>query len=288
MRRVAISDELETEQGRVVAITGAGTGIGRETALQFGALGWQVAIGGRRLDKLAETAQVVQSAGGRCLAAQLDVTDPDSVEQFFTRVEAEFGTVTALINNAATARYGPLEDFPVAEIAAAIATKLTGALYMSRRGIVGMRRAGIGGDILFLSSLAAIEPWPLQLPYGAASAGMEQAAKTLELELEGSGIRVSTVRCGHTPGTDLATREVQSGRVLAAKTRWFRLGRLRHGNVLAAADVAATVLAAVTLPPGRKYGVIEVTPVAPGGELPTTLEEWDSAIHASAVKAVAK
>jgi NAD(P)-dependent dehydrogenase (short-subunit alcohol dehydrogenase family) len=280
--------QSQLKQGRVVAITGAGTGIGRETALQLGALGWQVAIGGRRLDKLFETAHAVRSAGGQCLPVQLDVSDADGVEQFFTRVESEFGTVTAVINNAATARYGPLEDFPASEIANAIATKLTGALYMSRRGIMGMRREGTGGDILFVSSLAAIEPWPLQLAYGAASAGVEQAAKTLELELEGSGIRVSTVRCGHTPGTDLATREIQSGRVLAAKERWFRLGRLRHGNVLAVVDVAATIVAAVTLPPGRKYGVIEVTAAAPGGALPATLEEWDSAIHASAVKAVAE
>ena len=283
-----MTDEFDSKQGRVVAITGAGTGIGRETALQFGALGWQVAIGGRRLDKLAETAQAVQSAGGRCLPVQLDVTDADSVEQFFTCVESEFGAVTAVINNAATARYGPLEDFPASEIANEIATKLTGALYMSHRGIAGMRRKGLEGDILFVSSLAAVEPWPLQLPYGAASAGVEQAAKTLELELEGSGIRVSTVRCGHTPGTDLATREIQSGRVLAAKERWFSLGRLRHGNVLAVADVAAAIVAAVTLPSGRRYGLVELTPTAPGGELPKTLEDWDKAIHTNVARSVTK
>lgn len=277
-----------SQAGRVAVITGAGTGIGRETALQLAGLGWRVAVGGRRLDKLAETTRLAESAGGTCLSAHLDVTDADSVEEFFACVEAKFGAATAVINNAATARYSLLEDFSAAEIAAEITTKLIGALYVSRRGIEGMRRADAGGDILFVSSLAALEPWPLQLPYGAANAGVENAARTLELELEGSGIRVSVVRCGHTPGTDMATREIQSGRVQAAKERWFRLGRLRHGNVLAAADAASAIVATVTLPQGRKYGVIEVTPTAPVGALPATLEEWDSAIHTSAAKALAK
>ena len=52
-----------------------------------------------------------------CLPHELDVTDADSVEQFFTDVEAKLGVVTAVINNAATARYGPLDDFSPAEIA---------------------------------------------------------------------------------------------------------------------------------------------------------------------------
>jgi NAD(P)-dependent dehydrogenase (short-subunit alcohol dehydrogenase family) len=279
---------LTEHSDRVVIITGAGTGIGRQTAIRFAECGWRVAIGGRRAEKLSETAHAVQGVGGYCLPAHLDVTDADSVERFFTQVEAEFGPVTAVISNAATARYGPLADMLPSEIAAQIATKLTGALYMSRRGIEGMRRGGRGGDVVFVSSLAAAEPWPQQLAYGAASAGLEHAARTLELELEGSGIRVSVIRCGHTPGTDLATREIQTGRVSAAKEQWFRLGRLRHGNVLTPSDVAETIVAAVTLPPGRKYGLIEVTPTAPCGQLPATLQDWDVAIHANVVESTRK
>src|SRR6478752_119728 len=86
-----MTDELDPQHDRVVAVTGAGTGIGQAIATRFGALGWRVAVGGRRADKLAETAALVEAAGGACLAHALDVTDGDSVETFFDAAESEFG-----------------------------------------------------------------------------------------------------------------------------------------------------------------------------------------------------
>src|SRR6476646_3209562 len=123
------------EQGRVAVISGAGTGIGQAIASKFGALGWRVVVGGRRVELLAETAALVDGAGGTCLPHALDVTDPESVEQFFTAAEAALGPVGVVINNAAMARYGPLDEFAPAEIEAEVATKLLGSLYMAPRGI---------------------------------------------------------------------------------------------------------------------------------------------------------
>src|SRR5262245_5757765 len=120
---------------RVAVVTGAGTGIGQAIAAKFGSFGWRVAVGGRRVELLDETASLVDAAGGRCFPHALDVTNPASVEQFFTATEAEFGAVEVVINNAAMARYGPLDDFAPEEIQAEIATKLLGSLYMARRGI---------------------------------------------------------------------------------------------------------------------------------------------------------
>ncbi|HEY8216222.1 MAG TPA: SDR family NAD(P)-dependent oxidoreductase [Acidimicrobiia bacterium] len=273
--------ELDRKHDRVVAVTGAGTGIGQAIAVKFAALGWRVAVGGRRVDKLAETARLIETAGGTALPHALDVTDGDAVEQFFTDVESEFGTVTAVVNNAAMARYGPLDDFSPAEIAAEIATKLTGSLFMARRGIQAMRWDGRGGDILFMTSLAAATPWPLHLPYASASAGVEHAVRTLRLELEGSGIRVLNLRCGETLGTDFATREMETGRALDANQRWFRLNLLRHTGLMVPEDVADAVVTAVTLPSGCQYSVMEVTPTAPIGALPATFDEWGASIAES-------
>jgi NADP-dependent 3-hydroxy acid dehydrogenase YdfG len=269
-----VTAELDPGTDRVVAVTGAGTGIGQAIAARFGTLGWRVAAGGRRVEKLADTARLVEDAGGRCHAHELDVTDADSVERFFTAVESHFGTVTAVVNNAATARYGPLDEFSPAEIAVEIATKLTGALFMARRGIQAMRADGHGGDILFVTSLAAATPWPFHLPYAAASAGVEQAVRTLRLELEGTGIRVLNLRCGETAGTDFATRELESGRALDANQQWFRMNLLRHTGLMKPDDVAEAVVALVTLPRGHQYSFLEVMPTAPIGALPTTFEEW--------------
>jgi NAD(P)-dependent dehydrogenase (short-subunit alcohol dehydrogenase family) len=266
---------------RVAVITGAGTGIGRETAVQLGALGWRIAMGGRRVERLAETARAVEDVGGQCWPGRLDVTDPDSVEAFFGEVEAQFGTVTAVINNAAVSGYASLEDYAVSDLAAEIATKLIGALYVSRRAIQGMRRAGHGGDVVFVSSMAAVIPWPQHVPYAAANAGVEHAAQTLQLELEGTGIRVTTIRCGNTLATDIAHRTSDDrARVLAIRERWFALGLLRHGNMMEPSDVASAIVSALTLPPGRQYGILEVTPAAPV-DMPQTFAQWQAAAAAT-------
>jgi NAD(P)-dependent dehydrogenase (short-subunit alcohol dehydrogenase family) len=265
--------ERRQQDVRVAVVSGGGTGIGQAIAKKFGALGWKVAIGGRRVERLAETAELVQKAGGEGFAHQLDVTDGESIERFFTQAEDQLGPVGVVINNAATARYGPLDDFSPSEIALEIATKLTGSLLMARRGIQSMRRSGAGGDILFVASVAAAIPWPFHLPYAAANAGVEHAARTLRMELEGSGIRVSMLRCGET-ATEFSIREQGSERFDAAQRYWFGHGILRHTGVMMPDMVADAVATAVTLPATHQLGMLEVTPTAPVGEPPTSYDDW--------------
>ena len=265
---------IDPARDRMAVVSGAGTGVGRAIAAKFGALGWRVATGGRRVDRLAETTELVEKAGGTCFAHALDVTDADSVERFFDAAEAELGKVSAVINNAAVGRYGPLDDFAPSEIAAEIATKLTGSLLMARRGIQTMRAEGSGGDILFISSAAGVQPWPFHLPYAAANAGVEHAARTLRQELEGTGIRVTFLRCGETGGTEFSAREQASGRMFAATDYWFRRGLLRHSGLMTPEIVAEAVATAVTLPMNYQFDAFSVTPTAPIGPLPDTFEEF--------------
>lgn len=262
----------------IAAVSGAGTGIGRIVAQKLAARGWRVAVGGRRVERLAETASLVEDAGGVCFAHELDVADAGSVDRFFAAAEARLGTVTAVVNNAATARYGPLDEFSPEEIHREIAVKLIGGLYMARRGIQAMRAGGVGGDILFVTSSAGAQPWPCHLPYAAANAGAEHAARTLRLELEGTGIRVGTLRCGETAGTDFATRERANGRIASVNELWFRRGLLRHTGLMAPEMVADAVVTALTLPAGHQYELMTVVPTAPIGELPGTFDEWGGAM----------
>ena len=264
----------EASHGRVVAISGGGTGIGQAAATKFASAGWRVAIGGRRVGRLAETRSAIEGAGGECVAHALDVADGTSVEAFFDAAEAELGTVTAVVNNAATARYGPLEDFSADDIALEVDAKLTGSLLMAARGIRGMRGAGVGGDIVFVTSAAAVMPWIQHLPYAAANAGVEHAARILRFELEGSGIRAGVLRVGETAGTEFGNRGMQMG--VMPHELWFRRGLLRHSGLMTPDNVADAMVAMVSLPPAYLYEVVSVMPAAPVGELPATIEEYAS------------
>jgi len=265
-------NEPESSPRRVVAISGAGTGIGQVAAVRFAALNWLVAIGGRRVDRLEETKALIEDASGTCIAKELDVADGGSVDRFFDTVESEFGAVTAVINNAATARYGPLQDFSPEDIGLEVSTKLTGSLLMAARGIRGMRHAGVGGDVIFVTSAAAVWPWVEHLPYAAANAGVEHAARILRLELEGTGIRSGVLRVGETFGTEFANRGMEIG--VMPNDLWFRRGLLRHHGLMTPANVADAMVAMVTLPPSYQYEVVSVMPTAPVGDVPTTLQEW--------------
>src|SRR5690349_7866138 len=97
--------------GQVAIVTGAGSGIGRATALALLREGYSVALAGRRPDALAETAALAGEAGPRALAVPTDVTDPASVRGLFERTREAFGRLDLLFNNAGTgAPAVPLED----------------------------------------------------------------------------------------------------------------------------------------------------------------------------------
>ena len=266
---------------RTAVVSGGGTGIGRAIAARLGALGWRVAIGGRRLEPLEETLPIVEQAGGRGFAHALDVTDAASIDRFFEAAEAALGPVDVLINNAGIGRPGPIDEVPPEQIANEIATKVTGSLWMARRAIRSMRPRHTG-DILFMSSASADRPFPFQVTYSAANAAVEHAAKGLRVELEGSGIRVSALRIGDTGGTEFAFSggpEVAE-RMVQSMTHWFRHALLRHTQLMTPEMVADAVAAMVTLPPTYQLEIASIAPVAPVGEMPATLEEFMAAAAA--------
>jgi len=122
-----------TTSGRVAIITGAGSGIGKRTALLLLAEGYSVALAGRRLDRLEETA-AESGAGERALVVQTDVTDPAAVDALFDRTIKAFGRLDLLFNNAG--RGAPRADFD--EISyedwkSVVDVNLTGVFLCNRR-----------------------------------------------------------------------------------------------------------------------------------------------------------
>lgn len=128
---------METKTGRVVVVTGAGSGIGRACALGLLAAGYRVALAGRKAETLAATASEAGAAAGRALVVPTDVTDPAAVNALFARVGEAFGRVDVLFNNAGVnAPPVALEDLAVDEWRRVIDTNLTGR-FSARRPRIG-------------------------------------------------------------------------------------------------------------------------------------------------------
>lgn len=245
---------------KTAIVTGATTGIGLAIAEAFGALGWRVAIGARRENRLDGAVAAVARAGGRGFGHVLDVTDAVSVDAFVTAAEKALGPIDVLVNNAASSEPGPLHELSPEQIRATLESGLLGSLLMSRRVLASVLPARRGGDIVFISSRAAVVPWPRQVPYAAAKAGVEAAAAALRVELAGTGIRSLVVRVGDTLATEFTSS--WGPEQFAHVVHWAKLG-LMVGGLLQPPQVAAAVVASVTAPRGVQLETIVVNPEPP-------------------------
>jgi NADP-dependent 3-hydroxy acid dehydrogenase YdfG len=260
---------------RVVYVTGASSGIGRAVAEDLAGLGWRVALGARRQDRLEEVAAAVAAAGGEPFSCLLDVTDPASIAAFFSAAEATLGPVDVLVNNAGVATPGWLHAVASEALTREVTTNLLGAILATRLAVASMRERA-RGDVVFITSDATRHPRPRMATYTATKAGLEAFAHALAMEFEGTGLRATTVRVGPTLtefGFGWPADELDD-----LMTYWPRFGLQRHPGLLDASTVARAVRTAVTAPPGVHVATIEVQPEAPVGESgPATAIERPSA-----------
>jgi NADP-dependent 3-hydroxy acid dehydrogenase YdfG len=245
---------------RNAIVTGASSGVGAAIAEAFGKLGWSVAIGARRVERLADTAKNVKTAGGRAVLAHLDVTRADSIEEFFAAAERTLGPIDVVVNNAGLGVPGRIHEIPINEIEAELATNLLGSMLVTRRALPSMieRRHG---DVVFVSSMNSVSPRPFQAGYTAAKAGVEGFAAALRMDLEGTGVRAITLRLGPTHSEfGYSWNTDTMGRVLESWQRW---GFLRHHDMLDAVRAAEAIVAAVTAPRGVQFDLVQLNPEAP-------------------------
>jgi NAD(P)-dependent dehydrogenase (short-subunit alcohol dehydrogenase family) len=229
--------------------------------VRLAALGWTLALGARRLERLEETAASVVEAGGKAFAHPLDITDPASVDAFFAAAEDAVGPIDAVVNNAGAAMPGPIEQVTAEAVRRDVETNLTGPLLVARRAIATLKQKGLRGDVLFISSAAAGTPWPRQVAYASAKAGIEYAAIALSRELEGTGIRSLYLRVGNT------ITEFSAGwgpeLLMESSLYWRDLRIIRHDGLLSVEQVADAVAVALATPPGVHLESMTVHPEAP-------------------------
>ena len=194
---------------KVVIVTGAGTGIGRATALAYAREGARVVRGARRVELLVETGKQIGAAGGEWLALPCDVTRESDCVALIARSLERFGRLDVLVNNAAI----PGTDMAVVDMTLenwnrTIATDVTGPMLLAREALRQTMIGARSGNIQFFSSAAAKKVIPRKAHYAVAKMGLIPLAQVLAHEVGPYGIRVNTIVIGGVAG-ELVDRYIE-------------------------------------------------------------------------------
>ncbi len=196
---------------RVALVTGAGTGIGKATALCLLQDGWRVVFAGRRLEPLREAIGAAGDPFGdidqRAIAAPADLTRPDSVATLFDLVRARFGRLDMLFNNAGTgAPPVPLEDLTIEQWRTVVDTNLTGAFLCIQQAFKIMKsQTPKGGRIINNGSISAYAPRPHSAPYTASKHAVSGLTRSASLDGRVHDIAVGQIDIGNA-ATDMTER----------------------------------------------------------------------------------
>lgn len=165
---------------KVAVITGAGSGIGAATVRKFLDDGYSVALLGRRLEALEETANGHPSA----LCLSCDVGDPDAVEASFAQIVEKFGRIDVLFNNAGMGTASrTIDETPVEDWLAVVRVNLTGMFLCARASFAQMRKQEPqGGRIINNGSISSDVPRPGSVPYTTTKHGVTGLTRTLSLD----------------------------------------------------------------------------------------------------------
>jgi NAD(P)-dependent dehydrogenase (short-subunit alcohol dehydrogenase family) len=194
-------------QDKVAVVTGAGSGIGKATALAFLKDGWRVVFVGRRKALLEEALQSSGAQQTRAIAVPTDVADPQSVDALFARVKSTFGRVDALFNNAGQNAPGvSFEELPYERWKAVVDTNLSGTFLCAQAAFRVMKEQDPrGGRIINNGSISAHAPRPDSAPYTASKHGVTGLTRTIALDGRKYDIACCQIDIGNAM-TELAAR----------------------------------------------------------------------------------
>lgn len=194
-----------------ILVTGAGSGVGRATALAFLGAGWGVALVGRRHGALDETVGL-SDAADRALVLPADITDPEAVESAFAATVERFGRLDALFNNAgAGTPPKTIDEMAIEDWRTVVEVNLNGAFYCARAAFRQMRaQSPQGGRIINNGSISAHVPRPGSAPYTATKHAITGLTRTISLDGRPYDIACGQVDIGNaeTPMTERMSKGV--------------------------------------------------------------------------------
>ena len=245
---------------RAVVVTGASSGIGQATAELLAAVGHPVVIGARRLGELQGIAESIRQDGGEAHAFHLDLADPESILRFVDAAHTAVGEVEVIVANAARNQVGSILETPPEELEAVLDVNVGGTHRLVSELLPPMvqRRRG---DVVVVTSDVVTNPRPSMAAYVTSKWGLEGYVRALQMELEGSGVRISIVRPGPTL-TEMGW-DWDMTRTQAALDEWTRWGLVRHDSYMRPSAVAQAVAAVIAMPRGAQITSLEIHPEAP-------------------------
>jgi len=193
LARAQVGRPREYFSDTLVSVTGAGSGIGRETAIAFAREGAEVVISDVDEATVKDTAAQIAARGGVAHAYTLDVADADAVERFADRVSAEHGVPDIVVNNAGVGHAGLFLDTPREEYDRVFAINFGGVINCCRSFGRRLVDRGTGGHIVNISSMAAYSPQQSMNAYATSKAAVFMFGDCLRAELDQAGVGLTTV-----------------------------------------------------------------------------------------------
>jgi NADP-dependent 3-hydroxy acid dehydrogenase YdfG len=238
--------------GKVVAITGASSGIGEATALLCAASGAAVALGARRADRIDALAQRIEAEGGVATAIAVDVAAEDQARGFVETAKHRLGRIDALVNNAGVMLLGPVEGADTEDWRRMIDVNVLGLLYCTHAALPLMREQG-GGHIVNVSSVAGRRAALGAGVYNLTKFGVNGFSEALRQEALHSNIRVTIIEPGFVE-TELLSHNQQYVIDAAEKIKD------KTGDVLRSEDIADAIVHALAAPPHVSINEVLVRP----------------------------
>jgi len=221
--------------GKSAVITGGGTGIGQAIALAFAREGAQVAVAGRRKEKLDATLRLLQEAGCSALALECDVTKAEDTLRTVKAAEDAFGKVNVLVNNAGSLSVSRVENITEADWDRVMAANVKGPFLMCRAALPAMRRAG-GGSVINVGSVLGIVAIRDRAAYCASKGAVTMLTKAMALDHAQDNIRVNCL-CPSIVESDM-TRNLFADTEAGGQARESRLASIPLGRFGKPADIA--------------------------------------------------
>ena len=221
--------------GRVVVVTGGGSGIGRCTAHELAHLGAHVVLVGRNLQKLQDTAAEIVSDGGRVSFHRCDIRDEAAVQALVTAIVVAHGRIDALVNNAGGQYISPLEKISAKGWQAVLDTNLTGGFLVARECFLQSMQAHGGAIVNIVADMWGSMPGMGHS--GAARAGMVSFTETAALEWAKHGVRVNAVAPGYIASSGMDHYPPEAGPMLREMRETVPLGRFGNEAETSAAIV---------------------------------------------------